>query len=132
MSKVTVRSGAESPTETETPTQAVVRAANAVVEATDSRGRTWGVKKLGPLARLQLFKVLGADLSENRMFMGTCALAASVVSVDGEPIAPASSLLKLEGLVDRLGDEGLEAIGKAIADNFGVKEDDDLADAAKN
>lgn len=117
----------------ETPTQAIVKAANGTVNtAPDANGRVWTVKKMGALDRLRLFKVLGPDLSENRMFMGTCALAACVVACDGEDVGQPTSVLKLEALVDRLGDEGLEVVGKAIAEHFGSKDEDDTVESAKN
>lgn len=116
----------------ETPTQAVVRAAAASVNTDpDALGRIWTVKKMSALDRLRLFKVLG-DLAENRMYMGTCALAACVTACDGDAIGALTSVLKIEALVDRLGDDGLEVVGKAIADNFGVKDDAEVVESAKN
>ena len=116
----------------DTPTQAVVRAAAATVQTDpDALGRTWTVRKMSALDRLRLFKVLG-DLAENRMYMGTCALAACVTACDGESVGALTSVLKLEALVDRLGDEGLEVVGKAISEHFGAKSDDEVVESAKN
>lgn len=128
MSKVTVRSGAA----VETPSQAVTKAANAVVHEKDALGRLLGVKRLGPLQRLALFKALG-DLSSNDRYLGVVALAACCVEIDGEPVKFPHSVLTAEALVDRLGDEGATCIAKIMQEHFSVSESGDESVAeAKN
>lgn len=126
MSKVTVRSGAT----VETPSQTVVKAANAVVHGQDALGRTLGVKRLSPLGRLNLFKALG-DLSSNDRYLGVVALAACCVEIDGEPVKFPHSVLTAEALVDRLGDEGASCIAELMQKHFSVTEagDDGVAEA---
>lgn len=114
------------------PSEEVVRDANAVVHVTDARGRKWGVKRLGPAKRMRLFAILGNDLAQNQMYLGHAALAASVVDVDGEEIPFPQTALLLEALVQRMDDDGLEAVAGAIAEHFGVKGSDEVVAAAKN
>ena len=80
----------------------------------DDRGRTIKVKKLTALRRMQLFRAIGPEASENGQYLGHAALAASVIEFDGEPVPFPSSLLALEGLVARLDDEGLAAAAQGI------------------
>lgn len=100
---------------------------------TDSRGRKIAIKKLSPLDRMRLFKLLGADGSQNPMLFGYAALAASVTSIDGVTEHMPTSEAQLYALVERLGDEGLDAIAEAHREHFGAGEDNDAdRDAIKN
>lgn len=116
----------------QTPSQAIIGAANKTAETIDARGRILVVKKISALERMRLFRVAGAELSANQQWMGLAAIAVSVVSIDGDPVAPPGKVREIESMVDMLGDEGLESAGQAYLDHFGVTVPDEVKDAAKN
>ena len=76
-----------------------------------------------------MFEVVGADNSRNDAYLGYASLAFHVTSVDGDPVTRPANRLQLEALVQRLGDDGLEAVGKALEATLVTEPD---ADAIKN
>lgn len=112
-------------------------AANGVVMATDTRGRTIGVKKMNALQRMRLFKLIGADGATNPQYVGYAILAASAVSLNGAAMGAGDvgSLIELEHRVQILDDDGLDAIGKVLRSQEPDQAPDaqgDIGDAAKN
>lgn len=118
----------------ETPTQDVVNAANASVTVTDARGRVIGLRKLSPLDRMRLFRVVGSEGVKNEFYFGYATLAYHVTSIDGEAVVRPTNEMQLEALVQRLDDDGLAAIAKGVSDNFSPsqKTADDAKDELKN
>ena len=113
-----------------TPSQAIVKAAAFPQSVTDAQGRAIAVRRLGALDRLKMFEVVGPDNSRNEAYLGYAALAFHVTAVDGDPVGRPANRLQLESLVQRLGDDGLEAIGLALQDSMQPQEGD--GDAVKN
>jgi hypothetical protein len=111
MAKVTIKETSD------TPTQAIVKAANEV-HTVEAQGRTFGVRKLQALDRLKMFEVVGAENSKNEAYLGYAALAFHVVSIDGETVNRPTSKLQLEALIQRLGDDGMDAVGAALEKLF--------------
>jgi len=111
MAKVTIHNTPQ----VETPTQAVVKAANQIHTATDAQGRKIGVKKLNALDRMRMFEAIGAENSKNEMYLGYASLAYHVASIDGEPISRPANKLQFEALIQRLDDDGLNAVAEAVA-----------------
>lgn len=98
----------------ETPSEAIIKDAQRPATATDAAGRQIGVRRMGPLDRLKMFEVIGPENSKNEPYLGYAALAFHVGSIDGEPVARPATKLQLEALIQRLGDDGLEAVGAAL------------------
>ncbi|QEH36504.1 hypothetical protein OJF2_50880 [Aquisphaera giovannonii] len=111
MGKVTVHKGAQG----ETPSESIVKAANKPILVTDTLGRSLGVRKMLLLDRMRMFEVIGPENSKNEAYVGYSALAFSVVSIDGDPVARPANKIQLEALVQRLGDEGIEAVAEHFA-----------------
>jgi hypothetical protein len=124
MAKVTVHKDAE------TPSQAIVKAANQPHTRTDASGRTIGIRKMQALDRLKMFEVVGPDNAKNEPYLGYAALAFHVASIDGDPVNRPSNKLQLEALIQRLGDDGMNAVGEAVQEMFLPKEED--AELIKN
>jgi hypothetical protein len=118
MTKVTVHTADQAPL-VETPSQTVVRAANEVFPVTDSLGRVIGIKRLGPVQRLHMLKLIGG---QNEHYMGMASLAFLVESIDGTPVSKPVNELQLDGLIGRLGDEGIEAVANGVVEHFGTEE----------
>ncbi|MDD2878011.1 MAG: hypothetical protein PHT60_13570 [Acidiphilium sp.] len=80
----------------------------------DARGRQLSVRALTMLDRLRLFKALGNDLAMNDAYLGVASLAASVTAVDGVPLLFPASEAAVENAVERLGDDGIEAVAVVL------------------
>lgn len=80
----------------------------------DARGRRLSLRALTMLDRLRLFKALGAELAMNDAYLGVASLAASVTSVDGVPLLFPASEAAVENAVERLGEDGIEAVALAL------------------
>ena len=107
MAKVTIHQ--------ESPSEGIVKAANAVAIVTDSNGRKIAVKKMGPSDRLRFLDLLG-ESAKNEQYLGYAALAYVATAIDGEPLPRPSTKAHLEVNSDRLGDEGLDAIAAHMAE----------------
>jgi len=80
----------------------------------DSGGRVLTLRRLTALDRLRLYKAIGAVLAENAPYLGMALLAISVMAIDGVPIPLPGSEGQLEGILQRLGDAGIEAVAAAL------------------
>ncbi len=81
----------------------------------DRAGRVIELRRLGVVEQLRLFKVLGPELSENRAYVGLARMAAAVAMVDGVPVPFPVNEVGIEAALERLGDDGVEAVGGALA-----------------
>jgi hypothetical protein len=114
----------------DTPSEAIIKAANATEDVKDASGRVLTLKKLTALDRMRLFEVVGAENVKNDYYLGYATLAFQVVAIDGVDVARPTSKLALEGLVQRLGDDGINAIAaNARAD---TENDHDAKELVKN
>ncbi|MGD0186794.1 MAG: hypothetical protein ABSC25_16290 [Roseiarcus sp.] len=101
---------------------------NAII--VDSRGRSIKIKKLSAFDRMRLFKAVGAEDSENRLFMSYANAAAAVTELEGLPVAFPMNQIQLSALVQRLDEDGLEAVVKGLVALNPERED--VATAAQN
>lgn len=97
------------------PSERIVSEAAQEFDVTDSAGRVLRIRRPGALDRLRLFKAVGPTLSTNERYVGYAMLAMCVSSIDGVPQPSPSNEGQLEALVQRLGDEGMVAIGRGLA-----------------
>jgi hypothetical protein len=115
---------------TETPSQSITKPR--IVTITDTRGRKIEVRKLKTLDKMRLYELVGSSNAENSQYLGFAALAYSVVSIDGNPIGRPATKLALETTVQELDDDGFDAVGKAIEENFFEAPDRDEKTELKN
>lgn len=94
----------------------------------DKSGRVLGVRRFGVLEQLRLFKSLGAELSENRAYMGLARIAASVAMIDGIPMMFPTHETAVEAILERLGEDGVDAISAILVEENEQK----MADEAGN
>jgi hypothetical protein len=80
----------------------------------DARGRMIEAHPLDALETYRLMKLTKAEGGEG--FFGMAAMACSVRSIDGDAELGFSSEMELEALIQRLGNEGLAAVGAALGD----------------
>jgi hypothetical protein len=95
-----------------------------VDHTTDARGRVLAVGTIGPRQRLLLFKAIGPVNSKNDPYVGTVSLAYAVISIDGDPVSRPMNEIQVEALVERLGDDGIDAVAKVMLGRLGVTDDD--------
>lgn len=125
MAKATMRVSGDAG-QVETPSQNMTRDANAMCYETDKRGRRIGVVKPSALTRYRLLKILGPESAKNEPLLGHAMLAFLVREINGEPVQVPNSERQIEAMIDRLDDDGLNAIGKCLKDQFGVGDDDGI------
>ncbi len=117
---------------TQTPSEAIIAAANRIYSVTDSRGREITFRKLGASEQRRLLKAVSDETANKERLFGLYMLAACVTSIDGDEIRFPASELQLDALVDRLDTEGLNAVGRAVQDAFGIGDEAEVRDEAKN
>jgi hypothetical protein len=84
---------------------------------TDKRGRKITIRRVGPLLRTRLYKLMGAENSRNIPLLGEYQMAISVVAIDDEQIPFPTAESFISALLDRLDDDGLQAVAKGWRDN---------------
>ncbi len=115
------------------PSQEIVDEANKVVVVTDARGRSIGIKKLTMSVRRRVLKALSDEMARKQQYLGLVMVAACVVEIDGDPVALPSTELQFDALIDRLDDDGFNAVGFGIREHFGVgMSEEEFAEQAKN
>jgi hypothetical protein len=110
----------------------VANAPDRSVDIVDSTGRVLTIRFLKPLDRMRLIAAVGGELAKNEMYLGYAVLAASVTAINGDLIPKPRTVREIEFLVDRLGDEGLEAVGEGIKEHFKDKLKGPDVELAKN
>jgi hypothetical protein len=98
-----------------TPSALVLSAGRERLTATDQTNRVLVARRLNALDKLRLLKAAGPALSENQAWLGVAMLAASVVEIDGVPVPLPTTEQQIEGLVGKLGDDGLDSIAALLA-----------------
>lgn len=109
----------------DTPSEQIIKAANQTDTVTDARGRQLAIRKIGALDRMKMFEVCGPENSKNEAYLGYAALAFSVAKIDDEDLPRIDNKLRLEARIDRLGDEGLDAVGAFFQAEAKVKKQAD-------
>ncbi|TPG45705.1 hypothetical protein EAH89_26250 [Roseomonas nepalensis] len=84
--------------------------ADEVRRVTDARGRVIGWKRLGYLEEMRLADFLGPQTSNVDRYMGPATIAYAVTEIDGERLPKPISRLQLESQIQRLGNEGMDAL----------------------
>lgn len=99
----------------ETPSQSIVTAGQRAASAPDSKGRIITCRMLSPVDLFRLTKMLGASAS-NQATLNLAMSACSVTAIDGDAITAPATEREIEAVLQRLGFEGLEAVGKALVE----------------
>lgn len=104
------------------PSADIIKASVSGVTVTDSTGRRIHLRKPGPLAQYRLVEAAGAT-AENKTYMAMALPLIYVAAIDDTPVPAIATKPQLEALIQRLGDEGLEAVGNGIGEHFAVSID---------
>ncbi len=87
-------------------------AANSAVAVTDKKGRRIEVRSLNPIESYRLLKLTKATGLEG--FFGMATMAATVRSIDGDPVGFPAKESEIEFMLQRLGNEGITAVVEAL------------------
>lgn len=115
------------PTVTLNPTEQLVAAANASVDVSDARGRTITLRKPGVLAQFRLVEGLG-DAAANTTYVGMVLPLIYVGAINGDAVAPLTTKRQAEALIQRLDEDGINAVMQGVQEHFGKQD----LDAAKD
>jgi hypothetical protein len=99
------------------PSQVIIGESAKPLLAVDAKGRRIRFRRLTALDTLRLFKAAGPVLSQNEAWLSMAGLGFSVLDIDGVPVPTPATEAQIEGLIDRLGDEGLAAVANAMQDD---------------
>lgn len=112
----------------DTPSAQIVAQALAEVTITDAKGRSILLKKPGVLAQFKLVELLG-ESAMNQVYVNMVLPLIYVASIDGDPVSRITTKVGLEGLIQRLDEEGVTAVAEGVVANFG-KQDPKADEAA--
>lgn len=94
-----------------------VQSKPADVEVTDALGRVLTLRKPNVLAQYQLVKMLGADVASNQVYLSMVMPLLYLQKIEGDA-ANFSNQRELEALIQRLDEEGLQALASGIQEHF--------------
>lgn len=114
----TIKATSRNLAEGDTPSAQFMDQSKKVTTKTDSIGRQLKIKFLSTLDRMRIAKVLGGDLAQNSVYAGYATLAWACTAIDDDVVMPPATILQVEHLVSRLGDEGLTCVGAAYQEDF--------------
>lgn len=107
----------------DTPTTQVINKAMAPTQVEDSLGRTIKLRKPGVLAQFRLIEMLGGHASTNDVYMGMVAPLMYISAIDDDDAIVIGTKTELEALIQRLGEEGIQAVMEKVKAVYGVQED---------
>ena len=115
---------AEPAATTETPSQAIVRAATEMRYVTDRKGRRIGWRALNALEDFDLVEIAGEN-NNNAHWMIRASIAFSIREIDGEPVSRPLNKTHIRAMIQRLGAEGMDAIMEQLLADQPKKPGDD-------
>lgn len=114
------------------PSAVVVKAANVEVVIADAKGRKITLKKPGVLAQFKMIEMLGGAAAANQVFVNMVLPVTFVVAIDGESVSRCTTRNELDALIQRLDEDGIEAVMKGVPEHFGQPDPEKDAQAVKN
>jgi hypothetical protein len=99
-----------------------VQAKSADVQVKDAKGRVLTLRKPNVLAQYQLVRMLGADASSNQTYLSMVMPLLYLQAIDGEVVNFANQR-ELDAAIQKLDEEGLQALAQGIQENFARQED---------
>jgi hypothetical protein len=87
-----------------------VAANGAATVLTDAGGRKITLRKLSVLDQARMLRAVGPRQAENQPYFHLVECACMVADIDGVPLLLPGSEQQIDGLLGRLGDEGIAAV----------------------
>lgn len=85
----------------------------------DARGRAIKVRQLKAIDRMRLFGFIDNSMADKDRWLSYAFLASCCAAIDGDPVMLPSGTKEIEFLVQRLDDEGLNAIATKLTEIAG-------------
>jgi hypothetical protein len=124
MTKLTMNSEAS-------PAAQAIAKAQASAEVIDARGRIITLRKPGVLAQFRLIEALG-DTAQNQVYMGLVLPLIFVSDIDGEAVVLPTRKSEVEALIQRLDEDGIEAVQQGVVEHFKASTPEQDKAAVKN
>lgn len=103
---------------------ATVMSESTIVELAD--GRKLAIKQPDILQEARIVRAMG-DSASNAVYMSAYVLpAAFVVAIDGESVLFPRTEREIEGLIQRIGRDGIDAVRKHLVDTAAPASEDDI------
>lgn len=115
--------------ESPTASRAIIAESVKTVFVTTPSGRSIEVKRPTHVTRRNARKAISAESQTKPELFGEYLLVFLIASIDGAPLATPTNEQQADAVQDRIGDEGLSAVLKAVVDHFAAGEGDAVADA---
>lgn len=116
MAKVTIKAS--------TPSEEVVQRA-ALSSVIESAGKSIHLKKPGILAQYRVVDIVGAQSAKNEVYMAMVMPILWVTHIDGEEVPPPLNRMELEALIQRLGEDAVNAVVTHVMDHATAQGSDD-------
>ncbi|AST27079.1 hypothetical protein [Ralstonia pseudosolanacearum] len=97
---------------------------------TDAKGRSITLKRPALLAQFRLVEAAG-DSATNAAYMNMIRPLLFVTAIDGEIAPPPTSKIQIEALIQRVGEEGYEAVAAALLAEMGTTTEEEEVAALK-
>lgn len=97
---------------------------------TDAKGRSITLKRPALLAQFRLVEAAG-DSATNAAYMNMIRPLLFVTAIDGEFVPPPTSKMQIESLIQRVGEEGYEAVAAALFVEMGAATQEEEVAALK-
>jgi hypothetical protein len=94
-----------------------VKDVNDTFETTDKKGRVLKLRKPGMLAQYRMVGMLG-KAADSETYLNMCMPLLYLYAIDGDDSITINSVLQMEGLIQRLGEEGVNAIMVEVQKRF--------------
>lgn len=133
MTSIAVRKKEATPkvTAEATPSEQLIKKADATVVVTLGDGRNVTLKKPGVLSQFRLIRMLG-DAAKNQVYVSMVLPFTYITAIDGKLVNAPNTEREIEALITRLGDEGVDVVMHGVADNFGAQSPEAVQEEVKN
>lgn len=99
--------------------------ANRIEFVVDKLGHRLGVKRINASLRRRVLKALSAESGEKGRLLVMATVACCCVEIDGAPVPFPTTELQVEALIDRLEQEGLDAVATILGTKFAPADEDE-------
>jgi hypothetical protein len=113
------------------PSDEVIAKANQSCVVTDAGGRKITLRKPSVLAQYKLIELLG-DSAKNSVYTSMVLPIIFVTDIDGDAVLFPTSKRELEATIQRLDEDGIEAVSNGVMENFGQSSLNEDKAAIKN
>lgn len=107
----------------EVPSQEIIANVVKACHVVDGMGRKIHLRKPGVLAQYRLVEMLGDHAASNDRYMGMVAPLMYISQIDDDDAITITTKTELEALIQRLGEEGLDAVMAKVKEVYGGQQD---------